>query len=73
MRYGFGGGEGMSPIMGGGGALPRPVFAPGGGGSSMLRRSGYASYKKGGKVKKTGLAYMHKGEKVIPLSKLRSK
>lgn len=24
------------------------------------------SYKKGGKVKKTGLAYLHKGEKVIP-------
>ena len=71
MRYGFGGGEGMRPIMGGGGALPRPVFAPGGG--SMLRRPGIASYKKGGKVKKTGLAYMHKGEKVIPLSKLKSK
>jgi len=28
------------------------------------------SYRKGGKVRKTGLAYMHKGEKVIPKHKV---
>jgi hypothetical protein len=29
------------------------------------------SFKKGGKVKKTGLAYVHKGEKVIPKNKVK--
>ena len=31
------------------------------------------SYKKGGTVKKTGLAYVHKGEKIIPRSKALKK
>lgn len=31
------------------------------------------SYKKGGKIKKTGLAYMHKGEKVTPVGKKNGK
>lgn len=31
------------------------------------------SFKKGGKVKKTGNYKLHKGEMVVPLSKLRSK
>lgn len=29
------------------------------------------SYKKGGKVKRTGLAYLHKGEVVIPKHKAK--
>ena len=29
------------------------------------------SYKKGGKVKKTGPAYMHKGEIVVPVKKVK--
>lgn len=31
------------------------------------------SYKRGGKVKKTGLAYVHKGEKVIPAKRKRGR
>lgn len=31
----------------------------------------FPSYKKGGKVRKTGLALLHKGEKVIPRKKVR--
>jgi hypothetical protein len=31
------------------------------------------SYKKGGKIRKTGLAYMHKGEKVTPVKAQRKK
>ena len=31
------------------------------------------SYKKGGTVKKTGLALVHKGEKVIPVKKKKKK
>lgn len=34
---------------------------------------GLPSYKKGGKVKKTGLALVHKGEKVIPVKKRKKK
>ena len=31
------------------------------------------SYKKGGRIRKTGLAYMHKGEKVTPVKKAQRK
>lgn len=31
------------------------------------------SYKKGGKVKKTGLAYLHKGERVLTTKQARSR
>lgn len=31
------------------------------------------SYKKGGKIRKTGLVYMHKGEKVIPVKAQRKR
>ena len=34
----------------------------------MARNSNAPSYKKGGKVKKTGLALVHKGEVVVPKS-----
>lgn len=34
---------------------------------------GAPSYKKGGTVKKTGLALVHKGEKVIPKNKVEKK
>lgn len=29
------------------------------------------SYKKGGKIRKTGLAFVHKGERVVPKSKVK--
>jgi hypothetical protein len=29
------------------------------------------SYKKGGKVRRTGLAFVHKGERVVPKSKVK--
>ena len=31
----------------------------------------YPSYKKGGKIRRTGLARMHKGEMVIPAAKVK--
>jgi hypothetical protein len=31
------------------------------------------SYKKGGKIKKTGLAFVHKGERVVPKKAARKK
>lgn len=34
---------------------------------------GFDSYKKGGTVKKTGLALVHKGEKVTPIKKAMDK
>lgn len=59
---------GGSPIMSGPigiGARPaRPVA-----GVPM----GMRSYRKGGKVKKTGPAWLHKGELVVPLNKLKSR
>jgi len=36
------------------------------------KKKEYPSYKKGGKVKKTGLALVHKGERVVPRKKAES-
>lgn len=44
----------------------------GGGGGYMSYLQQVDSYKKGGIVKKTGLAYVHKGEKVIPAKKVKA-
>lgn len=30
------------------------------------------SYKKGGKIRKTGIAFVHKGERMIPKAKVKS-
>lgn len=38
-------------------------------GYSALGNKKIPSFKKGGMIKKTGLAYVHKGEKVIPVGK----
>lgn len=53
---GFGGPS--APGMGGGGG-------PIGVGGPMQRAGGMQSFKKGGKVKKTGLAHVHKNERVL--------
>lgn len=56
------------PVRGTGPVGPQ---APGEGeGGSMMRRGFLGSFKKGGKVKKTGLYLMHKGEKVVPVKDL---
>jgi hypothetical protein len=39
--------------------------------SDSASRIGPVSYKKGGRVKKTGLARLHKGEVVVPRNKVR--
>jgi hypothetical protein len=41
--------------------------------SNTTNLSQVPSYKRGGKVKKTGLAYVHKGEKVIPAKRKRGR
>lgn len=48
---------------------PKPSIA-----ARIFGKTAIPSYKKGGKVKKTGLALVHKGEKVVPKDKaLRNK
>lgn len=49
----------------GGPQLPRPV--------SGMRRPILGSFKKGGKVKRTGLYQLHSGEKVVPRGGLKAK
>lgn len=39
------------------------------GGAAIAEKAGAPSMKKGGIVKKTGLHYLHKGERVIPVGK----
>ncbi len=43
------------------------------GSRSIANKIIVGSYKKGGTVKKTGLALVHKGEKITPKSKALSK
>jgi len=45
----------------------------GGGGGSSKRQQQPPSYKRGGKVRKTGLARVHKGEMVIPVGRGKKK
>ena len=56
---------------------PRPIGpepAPGrGGGPFKPPVFKMPSYKKGGTVKKTGPALVHKGEKITPVSKAKKK
>lgn len=60
-------------------AMPRPVGPapvrrmPGGPIAGPNTPTRIPTYKKGGTVKKTGLALVHKGEKVTPASKAKSK
>lgn len=66
----MGGGMPTAPViarpMGGPQLRPPPGEVPG-----MPRNPwGIRAFKKGGKVKKTGLAYLHKGEKVMSVSQL---
>ena len=58
----------FGPVGVQGGRQPRtPMRSPG----SPFAGRYLASMKKGGKVKKTGLYKLHRGEKVVPLSSLR--
>lgn len=41
--------------------------------SNRMDKSPVPSYKRGGKVRKTGLARLHKGEQVIPAKEARKK
>jgi hypothetical protein len=75
----LGGSLGQAPIMpwGSGGPIATPRF---GGGIPMQGQPAppmrmqqprvMGSMKKGGKIKKTGVYKLHKGEKVVPVSSL---
>lgn len=69
LRPAGGGSFGGGPRAGGfsGGARPEPVRGFGG----VSPVNAIPAFKKGGTVKKTGLAKVHKGEKVIPASKVK--
>ena len=65
----MGGGPRPNPSggFGGGGFRPEPVRGFGGASPATA----IPAFKKGGTVKKTGLAKVHKGEKIIPASKVK--
>jgi len=49
----------------GGGSVRSTTASGGGGGIAEKQRETADSYKRGGKVKRTGMARVHKGERVL--------